>query len=199
MAKIVVFGDSIAWGSFDPEHGGWVQRLWVAACARPGGTRLSESINYSSVFNLGIGGEVVSGVLRRFDVEAPARQPDVIVIAIGINDASHEGSSARPIDEFVADYEALVTKAKALVADVVLVTPTNVDESRPEHDWRNDDIAQYVEAVTRIGERFDLPVVDVFGALLPGDLAPDGIHPGSQGHQKLFDLISPVVFAKLTA
>ncbi len=197
MSRIVVFGDSIAWGSYDPESGGWVQRLWHAACALPGDTRLSEKINYSSVFNLGIGGEVVSGVLRRFDVEAPVRLPDLIVIAIGINDASHKGVDATPLDKFTADYESLVEKAQALAGRVVLVTPTNVDESRPEHDWRNDDIARYVEAVKEIGARHNLPVVDVFGQLSPSDLEPDGIHPGTQGHSKLFELISPVVFRSI--
>ena len=27
MVKILVFGDSVAWGAFDNEKGGWVERL----------------------------------------------------------------------------------------------------------------------------------------------------------------------------
>lgn len=194
MSRIAVFGDSIAWGSYDPEFGGWVQRMWFDAARRPGSTRLSDQMNYSSVFNLSIGGEVVEGVLDRFDVEAPVRTPDVIVIAIGINDAAHEGSPATPIGVFTDRYERLVSKASALVPEVVLVTPTNVDESRNEHDWRNDDIERFVAVIKAIGKEAGLRTVDVFGALTPVDLAPDGIHPGSDGHRRLYELVTPVVF-----
>ncbi|MCK5416236.1 hypothetical protein KAI92_02295 [Candidatus Parcubacteria bacterium] len=29
MKKILVFGDSIAWGAFDCDYGGWVERLKI--------------------------------------------------------------------------------------------------------------------------------------------------------------------------
>ena len=194
MGQVVLFGDSITWGSADPIGGGWAGRLRVA------GWNAVDRVNpgngdYVTVDNCGISGDTVGGVLARFDVEAAARQPEVIVFAIGINDVPRDDLPGTPLDVLELQMEALLTAARAM-ADVVVVTATNVDETRSEHDYRNSDIALVNEVIRRTGAAARVVVVDVYGLLADADLLPDGLHPGPEGHQKMFDVIGPVVMSQ---
>src|SRR6267142_1070190 len=76
---IAVFGDSIVYGAWDKETGGWVNRL-----------RLSfdeQNHVYHQVYNFGISGDTSYDLLERLGAEARSCEPDVIVISIGINDS----------------------------------------------------------------------------------------------------------------
>lgn len=78
MSTICVFGDSIVWGEGDPVGGGWVSRL----------KRYYEEHNCGvSVYNLGIDADTSEWLLSRIESETLAREPDIVVIAIGINDS----------------------------------------------------------------------------------------------------------------
>ncbi len=191
MSRVCVFGDSITWGSWDPLNGGWVGRLRQAGC---------EHVNpldgdYVSVYNCGIGGDRVRDVLARFDVEAAARMPVAIVIAIGINDVPRDGGPGTAPEEFRSQFVELIRKARRFTRDIVVVTPTNVDESRSEHDYRNADIELLAREIRNVANERHLPLVETYGVLTNEDLEPDGLHPGSEGHEKLFQLIAPTVFA----
>ena len=50
MAVICVFGDSVAWGAYDTDAGGWVNRLWLH-CA--------DNAREIDVYNLSIAGSTV--------------------------------------------------------------------------------------------------------------------------------------------
>ncbi len=153
-----------------------------------------EQGTYTAVYNCGVSGDKLSDVLARFDVEAAARRPAVILLAIGINDVPHDDHPGTTPEEFRRGYEQLVAKALEVAREVVLVTPTNVDESRSEHEYRNDDIADLVGIIRAIGGVAKLPVIDVFGLLTPADLEPDGLHPAEHGHERLYAAIEATVF-----
>lgn len=189
MSNICVFGDSIAWGSWDPIGGGWVGRLREKAFEH-----VDEDGEFAAVYNCGIPGDTVGGVLQRIDIEAQAREPDVIVIAIGINDIPRSNYQGTPVEEFTRRYNELIAKAEQFTSKIVLVTPTNVDESRVEHDYRNARIEKLVHAVEACATQHDLPLVNAFGTMTNEDLFPDGLHPGPDGHEKLFRMVAPAVF-----
>jgi lysophospholipase L1-like esterase len=194
MARICIFGDSISWGSWDPSGGGWANRLREVGCNRLDLSEPDHDWDYAAVYNCGICGDKLADVLRRFDVEAEARQPTVVILAIGINDIPHGDHRGTPPDDFARGYVELIAKAKRFTQDVILVTPTNVDEARSEHDYRNADISALAEVVEKCAGDAGLPLVKAFGTLTPEDLHPDGLHPGPAGHEKLFRAIEPVVF-----
>lgn len=193
MSRVCVFGDSISWGSWDPAGGGWVGRLREAGCNRLDPSDL-DYVEYVAVYNCGISGNKLADVLVRFDVETRAREADAVVIAIGINDVPRSNYFGTTPEDFTRGYVDLIAQARTHVNDIVLVTPTNVDESRHQHDYRNADISRLVDAVEKCASEAGLPVVNVFGLMTPEDLDPDGIHPGPGGHDKLFRHIGPVVF-----
>ena len=83
MQKIFIFGDSIAYGAWDPA-GGWVERLrqWLFVTTR-------DEYNLGTfLYNLSVVGDTTTDLLKRFLPEIEARQSgDMIFFAAGLNDA----------------------------------------------------------------------------------------------------------------
>ncbi|KKQ27461.1 MAG: Lipolytic protein G-D-S-L family, partial [Candidatus Magasanikbacteria bacterium GW2011_GWC2_37_14] len=88
--RISIFGDSITWGAWDPENGGWVAQL----------RRYFETNeNYEvDVYNLGVSGDTTNDLLIRFNTECLARNrhPQIIIFAIGINDSQYINATDNP-------------------------------------------------------------------------------------------------------
>jgi len=62
--NILIFGDSITWGAYDPEQGGWATRL----------RNYFEAKNHDvDVYNLGISDDITSGLLNRVEAEVKSR------------------------------------------------------------------------------------------------------------------------------
>jgi len=83
IESICVFGDSTAWGAWDLEKGGWVNRLWFHVAKRSGDT-------YVEIYNQSISGGTTETILSRFESEAKIRSADAIIFQTGGNDASYE-------------------------------------------------------------------------------------------------------------
>ena len=63
MGALCVFGDSITWGAWDVEKGGWVNRLRLFID--------KENLNYR-VFNCGVGGDTTKELVARVSSEMAA-------------------------------------------------------------------------------------------------------------------------------
>ena len=83
MNSICIFGDSTAWGAWDLEKGGWVNRLWLYVAKRGGD-------NYVEIYNWSICGGTTNTILERFENEARIRNADAIIFQTGGNDAAYE-------------------------------------------------------------------------------------------------------------
>jgi lysophospholipase L1-like esterase len=108
MKKIIcVFGDSILWGWGLPFRVGWVNLFR---------NYIEDKSNFTiNLYDLGIEAETTEGILGRFDIEAAARKPDMIIFAIGINDSAFRKTKDRPlvkIDVFEKNIYSLIKKAK---------------------------------------------------------------------------------------
>ncbi|MDP3957859.1 MAG: GDSL-type esterase/lipase family protein [bacterium] len=188
MSSLCIWGTSITWGAFDTEKGGWVNRL-----------RLHFDINdiYLDVYNLGITGETSAGILERFETEAKAREPEIIVFDVGINDAAYIQAENRhqiEKEQFESNLKLLVKKAKKFTGNIFLIVPKGVDESKtnpipwhPELSYLNKDIAQYADVVRKVSKEAGATCVEI-GELKADDLY-DGLHPNARGHEKIFQEI----------
>jgi lysophospholipase L1-like esterase len=183
--RIVIWGDSITWGAYDPENGGWVNLL-----------RNYLEPRDISVYNCGIPGDNTNDLLKRFHVEAEAREPEVVVFAIGINDSQYTGSrdnSRVPKDKFVANLESLITQAKEFTDKIAFVGLTHVEENKvmPIHwsdenkNYDNTNIDLYNSIIKRTSEKNNAPFLNILG-LINVDELEDGLHPNSKGHKKIF-------------
>lgn len=182
---IGVWGDSITFGSCDSEALGWVGRM-----------RKTVSLaDYDHVYNFGICGQTSVDLLTRFTVEAQAIRPSHIVFAIGINDSKYPGESNVnnvPLQDYQRNLEELISQAKKFTEKIILISATKVDDtwrSVPTNRFCNEVIEQYNRVMYEIAGQHKLNFINVFDVLdTTSDLA-DGLHPNTQGYQKLFEYI----------
>ncbi len=112
MNSICVFGDSTAWGAWDLEKGGWVNRLWFYVAKRTGK-------EYVEIYNQSISGGTTNTILARFEAEAKIRNADALIFQTGGNDASYEhtaGNYAVSTEKFKKNFEEIILKATASVS-----------------------------------------------------------------------------------
>lgn len=183
---ICLFGDSITWGAWDPEHGGWGTRL-----------RVYFEMNGHNVelYNCGVSGDTTDSLLKRFDVECLARGPQVIIFAIGINDSRYINSEDNPqttIDNFQKNLEDLIEKAKKYAEKIICLGLTKVDDQRtapcswkPTKFYTNVIIKKYDDKIKESCENASVLFLEVNDLLENSDLA-DGLHPNPKGHEKIF-------------
>lgn len=184
---ICIFGDSITWGAVDPENGGWVAQL----------RRHFETGNYYdvTVYNQGVCGDSSEDLLIRFNVECIAREPQIIIFAIGTNDSHYTLSKDNPyvsLEKFQKNLVTLVNQAKKISEKIVFVGLTKIDESKmmptpweTEKFYDNDNITRYNSVIEKVCAELGLPFVDLLNLLETNDL-DDGLHPNSNGHKKMF-------------
>jgi acyl-CoA thioesterase-1 len=185
--SICIFGDSTAWGAWDFEKGGWVNRLWLDV-----GNRAGE--NYVEIYNCSISGGDSEGILKRFESEALAREADALIFQTGGNDSAHRGDPSVHIvhrDKFRSNLEEIIRRAKEITQNIIFVDLKKCDESKTTPvSWANvyytnQNLHMYNEIMKDVCDKNNILFLDIFDALNDGDLA-DGIHPNTLGHEKIF-------------
>lgn len=182
MTRVAIFGDSIAWGSWDPEVGGWVTRLKLDYMRRqaPG----DEPDNYVSVHPYAVPGHRVADVRSRIEADLALLQPDAVVVAVGINDSPGDSAQVTPEAVFRRDYDAVLEAALRSTAQVLALTPTDVNpEVRPDQHRR---LTGHRRLITDLCAKREVPVLDLAGLFTASDLCRDGLHPTSAGHEKIY-------------
>ena len=189
---IGVWGDSITYGAGDTEALGWVGRL----------RKQLEQGGDNSVYNRGNCGDTSRGLLKRFSTElATFTYPvDVVIFAIGMNDVAEGGErngNEVPLEEFAENVRDLIMQVRTTIQKVSVIGITTVDESRTlpiddsstHKEFRNTVIHKYNEALQTVCCDTDVRFIDVSDVLGNTDL-DDGLHPNSDGYEKLFAVIS---------
>lgn len=205
MTIVCVFGDSITYGANDIEFGGWVHRLRKFLDGK------SVASNHSSFFtyNLGISGDNTIDLLKRFKTEAKARLSDmdegeeiIIIFSIGINDSQfiHDKSNFRVSKkEFKENIQKLLNLAKDFTSKIIFVGLTPLDETKTtpipwntNKSYKNEYVKSYNEIIKSVCEENKTHFIEIFEKIIKKDyknLLSDGLHPNSEGHEILFDLV----------
>ncbi len=194
---ICIFGDSITWGAVDPENGGWVAQLQ---------RYFETNDNYDiTVYNNGVSGDNTDDLLERFKVECGAREPQIIIFAIGTNDSQYVKSKDNPrvsLEKFQNNLVELISQAKKFSDKIAFVGLTKVDEpkvmpipwSTEEKFYDNDNIEKYNAVIRKISTEHGLLFLNLLDLLEMGNL-DDGLHPNSEGHKKMFLKIKEFLLA----
>jgi lysophospholipase L1-like esterase len=136
------------------------------------------------------GGHTVPDLLERVDRDVISKQPTIVVIQIGCNDA-------RRLDkgEFKSSLEQLIDKLQAADIQVIQCTLTSVGE---KHDGSNADdpkLDEFAEIERAVAQAKDVPINDLRKAFVAhwkkhnpdnqpsGILTYDGNHFNDAGHQ----------------
>jgi lysophospholipase L1-like esterase len=138
---------------------------------------LPASICGHAVINAGIGGTTIGYFVRNAALLLREVRPSLVVLAVGINDASSGGQADR-IVSFREAYRATLQSLPAVPVAVATITPIGPDASKLLFDASlvdrfNDVIRQFAKAHTLV----DLHKV------LTGNFTIDGIHLNADGYK----------------
>jgi lysophospholipase L1-like esterase len=178
----VFAGDSITQGI---RHT-WGARAWVEHVHER--VRWERGRWSDAIVNTGVAGWGAPDVLGQFDVLVARFQPDIVSIALGMNDAV---AGMRGLASFASAMTLLARRSEALGAVVALHTPNTVT-------WEVGDVggvvAAYAQAVRDLGGELGLQVVDHqarwsrhFDGGPPHEWVDDGVHPNAEGHRQMAD------------
>jgi len=193
--KIVFIGNSIT-------HGGSYHAILRTFLA----TRYQKNIR---ILNKGIAGDVVTGVLNRFDKDILSDKPTVAFVMLGMNDVKRTLYSEKPTDyDINAQKEAYALykeKTEELIGKlidnnirIILLTPTMFEESpvlkRENYIGVNSALGKCADFIQTMGNKYDLVVVNfhsIMNSLNQQEQARDStftivgqdrVHPGDLGH-----------------
>lgn len=184
--NICIFGDSITWGSYDPDSGGWCNLL----------RNHLEKINPDvSVYNLGICGDTSTTLLKRIAGEAARRDAGIIVIAIGTYDYSlvapnNENWVSKV--EYENNLKQILIASQNIAKRIIFMGLTPVDDSKtqplpqsPEYTYLEREMVVYSGILKRFCESKGVEYIGLDNIITSSDLS-DGLHPNSKGHKKIF-------------
>ncbi|TSA44357.1 SGNH/GDSL hydrolase family protein [bacterium] len=186
IESICVFGDSTAWGAWDLEKGGWVNRLWFHIGKRTGD-------DYVEIYNQSVSGGTTEIILSRFESETKVRNADAIIFQTGGNDASYEHTPDNYLvapDKFRTNLEDIIKRARKITENIVFMDLKNCNESKtmpvPWADiyYTNQNIEKYREIMKNVCRENNVPFLDI--KPLDNEDFDDGLHPNAAGHEKIF-------------
>lgn len=152
--KVIFFGDSIT--ELGARRGGYITRV-DSMCKGEG---RSEQYEF---YGAGIGGNKVYDLYLRMEDDVLAKNPDVVVIYVGVNDVWHKtmlGTGTDP-DKFEKFYQAILNKLKAKNIKAVCCTPAVVGEKTDMSNPLDGDLNRYSNIIRDIALKNGLPLVDL--------------------------------------
>ena len=197
--KIVFFGDSITQQGAGTD--GYIKKLDSIL------TQRNQAANYELV-GAGIGGNKVYDLYLRMDEDVLAKNPDAVVIYIGINDVWHKRTSGTGTDpdRYEKFYNAIIKKLKAKNIKVYVCTPSVIGEKNDFTNQLDGDLNFYSTLVKKIASTNNLPVIDLRQLFLDhlktanpenkdrGILTTDGVHLNRTGNifvaQQIYNALS---------
>lgn len=193
--KVIFFGDSITQAGVGPE--GYITQM--------------KSILPADGYELigaGIGGNKVYDLYLRMEDDVLNKQPDIVVIYIGVNDVWHKTShgTGTDLDKFEKFYRALIKKIQANKAKVVLCTPAVIGEKKDGDNEQDADLTKFSNVIRKISQDTNLPLCDLRKLFLDynlqhnaenkdrGILTTDRVHLNKEGNalvaKNLADIIA---------
>lgn len=192
--RVIFFGDSITELGVKP--GGYVNRV-DSICKVEG---RGSSFDF---IGSGISGNKVYDLYLRMEEDVLAKNPDVVVIYVGVNDVWHKtllGTGTDP-DKFEKFYLAILKKLKEKNIKAVLCTPAVVGEKTDMSNPLDGDINRYSNIIRDIAKKNGLPLIDLRKKFLDYELANnpenkekeiltyDRVHMNAKGNQFLAEVM----------
>ncbi|MCL4691568.1 MAG: SGNH/GDSL hydrolase family protein [Candidatus Hydrogenedentes bacterium] len=182
------------------------------------GTLLQEHLPGAAVVNAGVGGNSTADARLRFEQDVLAREPDVVTVAFGINDAAidvwkGDTEPRVPIEIYRVNLRHFVETLKERGSRPILMTPNPLAWTpklielygKPPYDPDDSEgfnvlLADYAEVVRNVAVEEEVPLVDVWqlfkehqGNYPDESLLLDGMHPNARGHRLVADALLKVL------
>lgn len=184
--KVVFFGDSITQGGVGPK--GYIVKL-DSIIKQQG---LAD--NYE-LLGAGVSGNKVYDLYLRIEADVLDKNPDVVIIYVGVNDVWHKATSGTGTDpdKFEKFYRAIIKKLQDKNIKVIVCTPATIGEKIDNSNQQDGDLNYYSNMIRKIGKEANLSICDLrldFNTYLlknnpnnlqRGVLTGDGVHPNETG------------------
>lgn len=144
------------------------------------------------VINMGISGNQVRDLDKRWQTDVMDLKPDWVSVLIGINDVWRQFDSPQmpeqhvPLDEFENTYRSLIERTLPHVKGMILMTPYYMEPNRG--DAMRARMDQYGAVVRRLAEEYKLVFVNLqegwdrlFQHMHSTNIAWDRVHPNQTG------------------
>lgn len=185
--KVLFFGDSITQAGVQPN--GYIVKLDSIIKQ----SHLQDSIELAGA---GIGGNKVYDLYLRMEDDVLKKNPDVVVIYVGINDVWHKASygTGTDPDKYEKFYRAIIKKLQKKNIKVLLCTPSVIGEHNDNSNQQDGDLNQYSNIIRSMAKDLSLPVCDLHKAfadylkannpnnLEKGILTVDRVHLNEKGN-----------------
>jgi len=190
--KVIFFGDSITQAGVQPT--GYITKVGELCKAENKGDQYE-------FIGAGIGGNKVYDLYLRMEDDVLSKNPDVVVIYVGVNDVWHKSSygTGTDPDKFEKFYQALINKIKGAGSKMILTTPAAIGEKTDFTNQQDGELNKYSIIIRSLALKNNLPVVDLRKGLLEynlhnnpenkdrGILTTDGVHLNDKGNQYVAD------------
>jgi lysophospholipase L1-like esterase len=197
--RVLIFGDSIAYGSWDTE-GGWVERLKKKAHRITVNTQGNRKIQ---IINLGIGGDTSTKILKRLKTEIDARYspnwPLLLVFSFTTNDERKTtGTIETPIELFEKNVSEIIKTAKQHSSFIFFVgTPplaTEIVEFKGV-EYSDKRIREYEAVLKNSTKAAGIGFVSIRSEFSDKDdlFCYDNLHPNNKGHEIIANKVWPVL------
>ena len=186
--KIVFFGDSITQAGVS--KGGYIDRIQNYLSKQS----LQEKYELAGA---GIGGNKVYDLYLRMDDDVLAKDPQVVVIYVGINDVWHKTSSGTgtDLDKYEKFYVAIIKKLQAKNIKVAVCTPSVIGEKKNNANPQDADLDKYSAAIRKLATTYNCTLIDLRSAFAQyekennaedkesGILTTDRVHLNEKGNR----------------
>ncbi len=183
--KIVFFGDSITQQGVGPN--GYITLL---------DSMMKAAGKEAELVGAGISGNKIYDLYLRMEKDVLEKNPDDVVIYIGINDVWHKRltGTGTDLDRFEKFYKIIITKLKEKNISVFMATPSVIGEKNDFTNPMDGDLNLYAVTVRRIAKENDCRLIDLRQSFLDylktnnpsnldrGILTTDGVHLNRKGN-----------------
>lgn len=186
--KVIFFGDSITQAGVQPN--GYVTKVGEMAKR----DKLADQYEFVGA---GIGGNKIYDLYLRMDDDVLAKNPNIVVIYIGVNDVWHKRShgTGTDYDKFEKFYNAVLKKLTDKGIKVILATPAVIGERTDSSNELDGDLNRYSDLIRSIAQKNNMPLVDLRKSFLDyakannpnneekGILTTDRVHLNDKGNE----------------
>ncbi len=190
--KVIFFGDSITELGVKP--GGYVTRV-DSMCKLEG-----KGSEYDFA-GAGVSGNKVYDLYLRLEEDVLSKNPDVVVIYVGVNDVWHKTllGTGTDADKFEKFYLTILKKLKEKNIKAILCTPAVVGEKTDFSNPLDGDLNRYSNIIRDMAKKNNLPLVDLRQKFLDyyktnnpkneekNILTYDRVHLNAKGNQLVAD------------
>lgn len=149
------------------------------------------------VVNVGISGDRVVDLRRRWADDVLEHRADVLTVMIGVNDTwrRYDSDDATTAADFGSVYDEILESAiSGGVQTLILMEPFLVPIDDAQRAWREEDLDAKIEVTRSLAAKYGAVLVPLDSLLneaakerTAAEIASDGVHPTALGHRLIAD------------